>query len=153
MLSTLCLGLLLVTTTHTSELVFGLAWLKVPRVLANMVTVAVRFLPGFLEEGRRILIAQQIRGAGSRGIRARARSFQLMAIPLVIGALKTARQLSLAAEVRGFQGDFHVSRTWKFSPVDRWGLALLVLFFVVFLGIRFSGENSGLSAKWGVPWH
>jgi energy-coupling factor transport system permease protein len=153
MLSTLSLGLLLVTTTHPSELIFGLTWLKVPRVLANMVTVAVRFLPGFLEEGRRILMAQQIRGAGSRGLRGRVRSFKLMAIPLIVGALKTARQLSLAAEIRGFQGDFPRAKAWRFSPIDRWGLALLILFLLVFLGVFFSGENSGPGLKWGVPWH
>ncbi len=152
MLSTLSLGLLLVTTTHPSELIFGLTWLKIPRILANMVTVAVRFLPGFLEEGRRILMAQQIRGAVSQGLRGRARSFKLMAIPLIVGALKTARQLSLAAEVRGFQGDSQRARAWRLSPLDRWGLALLALFFLVFLGAILSGENSGLFAKWGVRW-
>jgi energy-coupling factor transport system permease protein len=152
MLSTLSLGLLLVTTTHPSELIFGLTWLKVPRVLANMVTVAVRFLPNFLEEGRRILMAQQIRGAGLQGLRGRARSFKLMAVPLIIGALKTARQLSLAAEIRGFQGEFPAAKAWRFSPMDRWGLALLVLFLLVFLGVFFSGENSGPVLKWGIPW-
>jgi len=152
MLSTLSLGLLVVTTTHPSELIFGLTWLRVPRVLASVATVAIRFLPSFLEEGRRIIMAQEIRGAGRQGMRGRIRNFKLMAVPLIIGALKTARQLALAAEVRGFQGDGKGAGAHPFSPLDRWGLALLFLFLLISLGIILSEEGNGPVLKWGVLW-
>lgn len=152
MLAALNLGLLLVTTTHPSELIYGLRWLRIPRVLAHMVMVAVRFLPGFLEEGRRILLAQQIRGAAHRGIRGKIKGFQLMAVPLIIGALKTARQLALAAEVRGFSGDFKMGHPFRLAPRDCWGLALLVAFMGFSLYALVLGESRHPFLQWGISW-
>ncbi|MDH7498784.1 MAG: energy-coupling factor transporter transmembrane component T [candidate division NC10 bacterium] len=152
MLSTLSLGLVLVTTTHPSDLILGLAWLRIPPSLASMATVAIRFLPGFLEEGKRIYTAQQIRGASAGGWKGRMRSFLLMAVPLIVGALRTARQLALAAEVRGFRGDLSGAKRLKFSPRDCWSLALLALVLLAFLVPNLPGEGRSSLIRWGVRW-
>jgi energy-coupling factor transport system permease protein len=152
MLSTLGLGLVLITTTYPSDLILGLTWLRLPASLACMATVAIRFLPGFLEEGKRIYTAQLIRGASAGGWKGKMRSFLLMAVPLIVGALRTARQLALAAEVRGFRGDFSETKRLKFSRRDRWSLALLALVLLFFLIPEIPGEGRSSLIRWGVRW-
>ena len=48
-----------------------------------MLTLALRFPPETIEQAKRILVAQQLRGAGGRGLRSAARRFRLLVVPLV----------------------------------------------------------------------
>ena len=60
-------GALVVFTTHPSDLILALTKLRVPHWFAFMLTLALRFLPETVEQGKRILVAQQLRGAGGKG--------------------------------------------------------------------------------------
>jgi len=43
-----------------------------------MLTLALRFLPETVEQGKRILVAQQLRGAGGKGMMSAVRRFRLL---------------------------------------------------------------------------
>lgn len=125
-LSAITTGLLIVLTTHPSDLLLGATRLRVPPKFAFMLTVALRFLPLMIEETKRILVAQQVRGLRFNGFRGVMRGFGLALVPLVIGALRRARQLALAAEVRAFQGDRTSMKDLSFTGRD-WSVVCLAI--------------------------
>ncbi len=102
LLAVLSAGMLVMLTTHASDLILALAKLGVPGWFAFMLTLALRFLPETVEQAKRILVAQQMRGVGGRGPVAAVRRFRLLIVPLVAASLRSARQVALAAEVRAF---------------------------------------------------
>ena len=68
LLSVLSAGALVVFTTYPSDLILALTKLRVPHSFAFMLTLALRFLPETVEQGKRILVAQQLRGGGGKGL-------------------------------------------------------------------------------------
>lgn len=95
-----------------------------------MLTLALRFLPETIEQGRRILVAQQLRGASGKGLLSSVHRFRLLLVPLLALSLRSARQVALAAEVRAYSANRTPSRDLLFTTVD-WvvltGLALLMV--------------------------
>lgn len=125
-LSAVTTGMLIIITTHPSDLLLGATRLKVPPKFAFMLTVALRFLPLMIEETKRILVAQQVRGLRLKGVRGMIGGLRLALIPLVIGALRRARQLALAAEVRAFHGERTSMKTLTFTGRD-WSVICLAI--------------------------
>ena len=121
LLTTIATGFLVVITTHPSALMLGATRLRVPPKFAFMLTVALRFLPLMIEEMQRILVAQQVRGLRLRGARGIACGFGLAMLPLVIGSMRRARQLALAAEVRAFRGERTTVDELRLTGID-WGV-------------------------------
>jgi len=127
LLSVLAAGALVVFTTYPSDLILALAKLRVPHPFAFMLTLALRFLPETVEQGKRILVAQQLRGAGGKGLSSAARRFRLLVVPLVAASLRSARQVALAAEVRAYSSNRVPSRELRFASADWAVMAGLVL--------------------------
>ena len=88
LLSVLSAGALVVFTTYPSDLILALTKLRVPHSFAFMLTLALRFLPETVEQGKRILVAQQLRGGAGRGLSSAARRFRLLVVPLLIVSLR-----------------------------------------------------------------
>jgi energy-coupling factor transport system permease protein len=118
LLSVMSAGMLVVFTTHPSDLVMAMAKLGVPASFAFMLMLALRFVPETMEQARRILIAQQLRGAGGKGLTGAVRRFRLLLIPLVGISLRSARQVALAAQVRAYSGRRAPMRALRFSRSD-----------------------------------
>jgi energy-coupling factor transporter transmembrane protein EcfT len=70
-----------------------------------MVSVALRFVPTFLEEIDRIKAAQMARGAsfGSGPIVRRTRAAISLLLPLILRTLRRADELVTAMEARGYR--------------------------------------------------
>ncbi len=136
---------LLTLTTSPIRLTDGLENLLSPakRVglpaheLAMMMTIALRFIPTFLEETEKIMKAQKARGADfeTGSIIRRGKNLVPLLVPLFIGAFRRADDLALAMEARCYRGG--VNRTkmiqLRFAPRD--GLALLLMFTVLGLSV------------------
>jgi energy-coupling factor transport system permease protein len=118
LLSVLAAGVLVVFTTYPSDLILALGKLRVPHSFAFMLTLALRFLPETIEQGKRVLVAQQLRGVGGKGVTSAVRRFRFLVVPLVAAALRSARQVALAAEVRAYSANRVPSRDLRFSRVD-----------------------------------
>jgi energy-coupling factor transport system permease protein len=127
LLSVLSAGALVAFTTYPSDLILALNKLRVPHSFAFMLTLALRFLPETVEQGKRILVAQQLRGAGGKGPASAARRFRLLVVPLLAASLRSARQVALAAEVRAYSPRRVPSKDLRFSSVDWAIMAGLVL--------------------------
>ncbi len=127
-------GMLVIFTTYPSDIILALTKLRVPYWFAFMLTLALRFLPKTVEQGKRILVAQQLRGAGGKGLFSSGRRFRLLIVPLLVASLRSATQVALAAEVRAYSSHRIPSKDLRFSLAD-WlvmgGLALLTVLGIV----------------------
>ncbi len=103
---------ILTATTLPSGLVSGLEKLLRPlnkigvpsHDLAVMVSIALRFVPVFLEELERIREAQTARGADfkSGGVVRRTRTASGLLVPLILSFVRRADDLVIAMEARGY---------------------------------------------------
>jgi energy-coupling factor transport system permease protein len=99
-------GAVFLRTTQASQIMRSLQKIMSRRV-AFFVFTSFRFIPFFAREMREIALVQRLRGA-----RLDPRSlmnpknwpdiFHCLMIPLIVRALKTAREAALSAEARGF---------------------------------------------------
>ncbi len=98
--------------------------------LAMISVIALRFVPTLLDEARRIIKAQEGRGARFEGgFIARARSAVPVLVPLFASAFRRADDLALAMDARCYRGA--VGRTkyveLKLDAADYAGLAVVAL--------------------------
>jgi len=113
-LALLILGASLVTlTTSPIDLTDGLESLLSPfrkvglpaHELAMMMTIALRFVPTFIDEAERLRKAQLARGASfSGGPIRKIKSLVPLLVPLFLSAFRRADQLALAMESRCYRG-------------------------------------------------
>ena len=128
----------LTLTTSPSELVIGieriLRPLKVFRFpshdVAIMISIALRFLPTFLQEIERVREAQLARGANFKSgpLRRRIRAFQALVMPLIFDTLHGADDLAIAMESRGYRrGPRTYMKKLSLSRNDYVALGVMVL--------------------------
>jgi len=142
LLSVLAAGALVVFTTHASDLILALTKLRVPHSFAFMLTLALRFLPETIEQGKRILAAQRLRGAGGKGLLSAFRRFRLLVVPLLAVSLRSARQVALAAEVRAYSSNRVPSRDLRFAIADWAVMAGLILLTAIGLTAAVLGHGA-----------
>ncbi|MHA1651505.1 MAG: energy-coupling factor transporter transmembrane component T family protein [Candidatus Helarchaeota archaeon] len=144
-LTTINLSLLLISSTHPSELLLSLNRIGLPYTLSFMVATAVRFAPTMLEEGNTILNAMKTRGFKTGGFH-KFTALRLLFFPLLNNTLKKARQTAIAADLRGFRAVEH--RTFLKELNFTRGDYLLFLFSFIYLatGIYLSLIGYGAAA-------
>jgi energy-coupling factor transport system permease protein len=147
LLSVFSAGMLVIFTTYPSDIILAFTKLKVPYWIAFMLTLALRFLPQMIEQGKRILVAQQLRGAGGKGLISAGRRFRLLVVPLLAASLRSARQVALAAEVRAYSSQRISSKDLRFSLAD-WlvmgGLTLLMVLGFVAVTLGYGAASGAI---------
>lgn len=136
--SIILLSMAIVISTHPSELILGLNKIGLPQKIGFMLTVSIRFLPALIEEAKRILTAQRLRGLKLKGITDMFKALGYLLIPLIIDSLRKADKLALAAEVRGFCGNRRSIKTLKFSLLD--GITFAILSTIIILAIKYRAK-------------
>lgn len=96
--ASLLLALIMVMTTHPSDLFTSFAKLKVPYTLNFMLAMTLQLIPVFQREVGIIMSAQKSRGMKGSGFSAVLPSF----VPVFVGAIERVQQLSISLESRGF---------------------------------------------------
>ena len=96
--ASLIVALVMVMTTHPSDLFTSFAKLKVPYTLNFMLAMTLQLIPVFEREVGIIMSAQKSRGMKGRGFSAVLPSF----VPVFVGAIERVQQLSISLESRGF---------------------------------------------------
>lgn len=99
--ASLILALVMVMTTHPSDLFTSLAKLKMPYLLNFMLAMTLQLIPVFQREFGIIMSAQKSRGMKGTGFAAVLPSF----VPVFVGAIERVQQLSISLESRGFGSD------------------------------------------------
>jgi len=130
--SALSAAILLVTTTHPSEIIYGLRSFRLPIEINFMVAITFRSIPLLIEKSFLVLSAERARGlrirpartsnlvkAAKESVRA-LKTIVLAFFPIIIESIRGARQLALAASVRAFRAyrDRTYTRRVPFSLAD-----------------------------------
>lgn len=95
---------LILSTSSSTEIIYGLISWKMPYELAFMVLLAIRFLPILMEEIVDSVIAIQLAGVDLKRIplKRRISLYTYIFMPVVTATLMRARQISIAMESRAF---------------------------------------------------
>ena len=131
--SAMLLSAVIVMSTYPSDLLLGMENMGMPKRIGFVITVSIRFIPSLLDEARRILLAQRLRGLKVKGVRGWFRAYYRLLPPLIIDSLRSARRIALAAEVRAFTGKRTNLKQLTFSPRD-WaflGLSTAGMFLLI----------------------
>lgn len=120
----LLMALVVVMTTHPSDLFTTFNRLKVPYTLNFMMAMTLQLIPVFQREVGIILSAQKSRGMKGNGFQAVLPSF----VPVFVGAIERVQQLSISLESRGFGSSGHKTsyRQVKGRWTD-WALGILAV--------------------------
>lgn len=131
---------LLTFTTSPTQLAHGLEATLGPlarvgfpvQELVMVLTIALSFVPAFLEEIEKISKAQRARGADFRsgGLAQRVRGMVPIFIPIFVSAFRRAEELAIAMEARGFRGAGRRTRLFELCLMRRDLLASLVVLAV-----------------------
>jgi len=151
-MATVSAALLLVATTHPSELIAGLVrFIRIgkrhigfPGEIAFMVSSAVSFAPSMIEESLITINAMQVRGLKMKGITNKIIALKYLFFPLVINILRTGRQMAIAADSRAFRAT--KNRTYlnelKLGRPDYIFLSYIFVFMGTGLYLSFIGYGS-----------
>lgn len=114
LLTLVMLTSLVTLTTSPIDLTDGLEHLLSPlkkvrlpaHELALMMSIALRFIPTFMQEAEKIMKAQMARGVDftTGPLTQRVKALLPLLVPLFISAFKRAEDLALAMEARGYRG-------------------------------------------------
>jgi len=96
---------LIITTSSTMEIIYGLIAMKLPYEIAFMVLISIKFLPIFKEEFVDSLTAIQLSGVDIYEIplKQKLSLYSYIMTPSTIKALKRAKYISISMECRGFR--------------------------------------------------
>lgn len=137
---------ILTASTRPLDLTFALEWYLTPfkkiglptPAIAMTISLALRFIPTFLEDTDRIMKAQSSRGVDYKNgkFHEKIKAMISLIIPLLSSALQKSDDLANALEARGYDPDakrthYRVMK-WKFKDT----LSLLIC--VIFLGAMIS---------------
>lgn len=129
--------IVLILTTHPSELMTDLTRRGMPGQLAYVIVSAIQILPQMQAKASTILSAQRSRGLDTEGsFRKRIGALLPLVGPLVFGSLVEVEERAIAIEARAF-----TARTPKTSlreipdtradKVVRWSLVLITLLIII----------------------
>ena len=146
-----CSSLLTYTTTPVAltdgieSLLFPLTLIRFPvRELAQIMSIALRYIPILIDETERIMNAQKARGANfeSGGLVSRVKAVIPVLIPLLLSSFRRAEELGDAMEARCYTGGRKRTKykklrfTWRDLIAFLFGAALItgVVLLNVYLG-------------------
>ena len=137
-------ALLFITTTHPSEIIYGLRKFKFPIEITFMISVTLRSIPLLIEKSFIVLNAERARGLelfprGAKSlvgnIKAVIKIFKALALaffPILVESIRSARQLAIAATVKGFRA--YKDRTYyKEIPFRKMDIIVAVFFVAMLL--------------------
>jgi len=142
---------LVVLTTDVDEMLAGLIQMRVPYVVAFILSSTIRFFPLLFSEAQGIIDAQRLRGLAIEKMNflKRARIYAGTAVPLILSALMKSQQLEIALYSKAFsispqRSNYHEI---KFQPRDAiviaWGVGTLAV--VLYLYMQFGiGQFTGI---------
>lgn len=115
-LSVTTFALVLILTTHPSDLFTSLARIRVPYTLNFMLAMTLQLIPVLQREIAIVMSAQKSRGMKSTGFGSIVPSF----VPVFAGAIQRVQQLSISLESRAFGSSGHKTsyRRVAVRPVD-----------------------------------
>jgi cobalt/nickel transport system permease protein len=123
-------ALLLTTTTHFTDLLYGLQGLRLPTLLVGILSFAYRYLFVLVDEAQRLLRARECRSAELPGRRSGRSTFWQAAVvgrmvgTLFLRAYERSERIYVAMLSRGYDGTLRARSARALSSTERGVLAL-----------------------------
>jgi energy-coupling factor transport system permease protein len=107
--ATITASVVWLSTTRNEEIATGLIRMGVPYRMAFAFSAALRMVPTFVGAGATIIEAQKARGLEVErgGLVQRMRNYLPMMVPVFAAALRSAHQMAMALEAKGFGAQRH----------------------------------------------
>lgn len=101
----LVVSALILLTGESRDYLPALVQMKIPYEIAFMVMAAVHFLPLLKEEAMDVYYSVQLRGTeiAKASLPKKLQAFSRICMPILVGAINRAKQMSIAMEARGFR--------------------------------------------------
>ncbi|AEC51577.1 hypothetical protein PNA2_0660 [Pyrococcus sp. NA2] len=132
----------LMMTTKQRDLIRGFTKLGLPYEIGLTVLIALRYIPTLYSLAQNIMDAQKSRGLELEkgNFLERSRKMVAIIIPLLVLSIRTAHELAIAMESRGFGAS--KKRTYlvdlKMKKEDYVAIGILMLILLLYFGIKFS---------------
>jgi energy-coupling factor transport system permease protein len=126
--------LALALSSRTREVMTALKSLKLPFFIYLPATVMIRFIPGFINDVRQIAQSMKTKGYSLNMVslaRHPILSMRLLFVPVVIRALRSSDELSVAAELKGLGYTNRLTGAEYHSPGKADVLALILAFSLI----------------------
>jgi cobalt/nickel transport system permease protein len=123
-------ALVLTTTTHFTDLLYGLQGLRLPTLLVGILSFAYRYLFVLVDEAQRLLRARECRSAELPGRRSGRSTFWQAAVvgrmvgTLFLRAYERSERIYVAMLSRGYDGTLRSRSARALSSTERGVLAL-----------------------------
>lgn len=114
-------------STKFTEIAAGLAWLKVPKPLIEVMLFAYRFIFVFLEDGRTIYAAQKNR-LGYSGLRKGLNSSGILAGSLILRSFDQSQKTTEAMVQRGYVGSLPFLESQPLKLIEAVSAAIVIVF-------------------------
>jgi energy-coupling factor transport system permease protein len=123
----------ILSTSNARDLIQGLIQLKVPYVVAFMVTLAIGYIPLLNKEIRDTILALNLRGVNLRKISLgkKITAFSTLFFPVIMQTMERAQDLSISLELRGFRLKKQRS-SWIWLRMNSIDVLVLVISGLVF---------------------
>jgi energy-coupling factor transport system permease protein len=131
-----CAGIL--STSHSRDLIQGLVQLKIPYVIAFMVTISISYIPLLNKEIHDTVTALNLRGVNLKKIALgkKVRTFSYLFVPVIMHTLEQAQDLSISLEMRGFR--LKKQRTsWQILRMNAADILMLAISGAIFCLMLF----------------
>lgn len=123
--------IVLVSTTRFNDLLAGLQWLGVPRLLIIQLGFLYRYIFVLIDRAHHILRARAGRKLKNLGFKNELRTAASMLGSLFVRSIDTAEHISIAMQARGFDGSWHTLSKLRIRRCD--------VFFVLVAALFISG--------------
>jgi len=136
--------LIYLAVVETSKMTNALLYFKVPYQYALMLTLALNFIPLYIEEFERIIDAQRARAHTmvDKGWIGKARAFIPLLVPLTLNAIERADTVGKVLELRGYGGEAKVAAV--FDKVNKKSIVIAVVSAII-IGISLASAILGRS--------
>lgn len=126
---------LIISSSPTMKVIYGLIAMKIPYEIAFMVLIAIKFLPIFRDEFVDSLIAIQLSGVDIKKtpLKQKLTYYSYIMTPSIIKALNRARYISISMECRGFRANNNRTSYCKLHMTGMDYVALFIGLLSVFL--------------------
>lgn len=156
----LCLRLMIVImsalillTGETRDYLLGLIQMKIPYEIAYMVMIGIHFFPILKEEAMDVYYSIQLRGTEVKkaGIMKKLRIYMKISMPVLTGAMRRARDMSVSMETRRYRAMNKRTylRKLKLAPRDKVTMIIMPLICValIFTGCTDFGTRGADAAQ------
>ncbi len=126
----------LASTTRFEQILLALRKFHLPEILTIQLAFLYRYLFELIEQAHQMLRARNARTVGSLPISAKIKSARTILATLFIRSYEASKQIFLAMQARGYNGQIKTFRQLNFKPADIFAIITVSLYLYLCISTR-----------------